>query len=120
MGTALPRVAVFDMGIQNPSRLLRIATHGRGAWQIPTAKLQAGVTVQASPATATYGDNVTLIATVTGSNVKSPTGTVTFTDGASNLGTAALTGSGPITATINTTLLSAGSHSIGAVFNGDS
>src|SRR5947209_8781237 len=115
MGTALPRVAVFDMGIQNSNRIVRIATHGRGAWEIPTAKLQAGITVQASPSTATYGDNVTLIATVTGSNVKSPTGTVTFTDGANNLGTAALTGTGPITATINTSLLSAGSHTIAAV-----
>src|SRR5947209_14251906 len=49
MGTGLPRVAVFDMGIQNSNRILRIATHGRGAWEIPTAKLQAGITVQASP-----------------------------------------------------------------------
>jgi hypothetical protein len=33
-GTGLPRVAVFDMAIQNPSRILRIATHGRGMWEI--------------------------------------------------------------------------------------
>ncbi len=33
-GTGLPRVAVFDMAIQNPSRTLRIATHGRGMWEI--------------------------------------------------------------------------------------
>jgi photosystem II stability/assembly factor-like uncharacterized protein len=30
----LPRVAVFDMGIQNNHRILRIATHGRGLWEI--------------------------------------------------------------------------------------
>src|ERR671920_1694118 len=30
----LPRVAVFDMAIQNPNRILRIATHGRGMWDI--------------------------------------------------------------------------------------
>ena len=30
----LPRVAVFDMAIQNPNRILRIATHGRGMWEI--------------------------------------------------------------------------------------
>ena len=29
----LPRVAVFDMAIQNPHRILRIATHGRGMWE---------------------------------------------------------------------------------------
>jgi hypothetical protein len=30
----LPRVSVFDMAIQNSSRILRIATHGRGIWEI--------------------------------------------------------------------------------------
>ncbi|MFL6275274.1 MAG: hypothetical protein ACJ74G_08675, partial [Blastocatellia bacterium] len=30
----LPRVAVFDMAIQNSNRVLRIATHGRGIWEI--------------------------------------------------------------------------------------
>ncbi len=33
-GTGLPRVAVFDMAVA-PGRTLRIATHGRGMWQIP-------------------------------------------------------------------------------------
>ncbi|HEY6046762.1 MAG TPA: Calx-beta domain-containing protein, partial [Pyrinomonadaceae bacterium] len=34
-GTGLPRAAVFDMKIQPTSRLLRVATHGRGMWDIP-------------------------------------------------------------------------------------
>jgi photosystem II stability/assembly factor-like uncharacterized protein len=34
LGTGLPRVAVFDMAI-TPNRTLRIATHGRGMWDIP-------------------------------------------------------------------------------------
>ncbi len=33
-GTGLPRVAVFDMKIQPTSRTLRVATHGRGMWDI--------------------------------------------------------------------------------------
>src|SRR5262249_17871290 len=33
-GTGLPRVAVFDVAISNVQRLLRIATHGRGIWEI--------------------------------------------------------------------------------------
>ena len=33
-GTGLPRVAVFDMAIQPTSRTLRVATHGRGMWEI--------------------------------------------------------------------------------------
>ena len=34
-GTGLPRVAVFGMAIPNTKRVLRIATHGRGMWEIP-------------------------------------------------------------------------------------
>ncbi len=37
MGTGLPRVAVFDMAMTS-GRLVRIATHGRGMWQIPAAE----------------------------------------------------------------------------------
>lgn len=37
-GTGLPRVAVFDMAI-TAGRQLRIATHGRGMWQIPVSTL---------------------------------------------------------------------------------
>jgi hypothetical protein len=33
----LPRVTVFDMAIQNPGRVLRIATHGRGMWEVSIA-----------------------------------------------------------------------------------
>jgi hypothetical protein len=33
-GTGLPRVAVFDAEISNVHRILRIATHGRGLFEI--------------------------------------------------------------------------------------
>jgi photosystem II stability/assembly factor-like uncharacterized protein len=33
-GLGLPRVAVFDLAIQHPNRVLRAATHGRGIWEI--------------------------------------------------------------------------------------
>jgi hypothetical protein len=66
----LPRVAVFDMAIQNPNRILRIATHGRGMWEIslnaPVAPgtLQGTVTDSATSApingaTVTAGANTT-------------------------------------------------------------
>ena len=120
-GTGLPRVAVFDMAFQGPNRLVRIATHGRGAWEIAAAKAQALVTVAASPNPSTYGDNVTFTATVNPNGVlANPSGTVTFTDGSLTLGSASLTGSAPFTATFATSLLSAGSHSITATFGGDS
>ena len=119
-GAGLPRVAVFDMAFQGPNRLVRIATHGRGAWEIAAAKAQALVTVAASPNPSTYGDNVTFTATVDPNGVhSSPTGSVTFSDGSLILGSASLTGSGPFTATFTTSLLTAGTHSITATFNGD-
>lgn len=36
-GTGLPRVAVFDIALQNVHRVLRIGTHGRGIWEVPFA-----------------------------------------------------------------------------------
>jgi predicted secreted protein len=62
----------------------------------------------------TFGQSVTFTATVTGS---SPTGTVTFKDGATTLGTGTLNGSGQ--ATFTTSALSLGTHSITATYNGD-
>lgn len=51
-GTGLPRVAVFDMAIHPLTRTLRIATHGRGMWELNAAPLP----VQLASFTATrYG-----------------------------------------------------------------
>ena len=36
-GTGLPDVQIFDLAIQNPFRILRAATHGRGYYEVPTA-----------------------------------------------------------------------------------
>ena len=45
LGSGLPRVAVFDMAVTSAS-LLRIATHGRGMWQISIAPpLAANVSI---------------------------------------------------------------------------
>src|SRR5207244_11638467 len=33
-GLGLPAVSVFDMAIQPTFRILRVATHGRGMWEI--------------------------------------------------------------------------------------
>jgi photosystem II stability/assembly factor-like uncharacterized protein len=34
LGTGLPRVPVFDIAFQNANRVVRIATHGRGIWEL--------------------------------------------------------------------------------------
>jgi hypothetical protein len=59
-----------------------------------------------------YGTAVTLTATVT----SGATGTVTFYDGVTSLGTGTLSGN---TATLTTSALTAGGHSITAVYEGD-
>ena len=64
----------------------------------------------------TVGDTVTLAASVT-TGVGTPTGSVTFTDGATVLGTTALTNG---TSTVSTSALAAGGHSVIASYSGDS
>jgi hypothetical protein len=119
-GTGLPRVAVFDMAFQAPNRLVRIATHGRGAWEIQAAKAQALVTVAASNNSPTYGDTVTFTATVSPNGVlANPSGTVTFTDGSLTLGSTSLSSGSPFIATFSTSSLTAGTHVITASFGGD-
>ncbi|HQR33655.1 MAG TPA: putative Ig domain-containing protein, partial [Blastocatellia bacterium] len=59
-GTGLPRVAVFDMKIQNANRILRIATHGRGLWEI---QLDCGIVI--TPTTLTAGTSGTPYPTTT-------------------------------------------------------
>src|SRR5262249_1940460 len=74
------------------------------------------------------GQTVTLTATVTPNSGTPPTGTVTFTNGATTLGTAAVTqvivnqGGFPVVtfqASINTSFASAGSPSLTATYSGD-
>jgi pectate lyase len=70
-------------------------------------------TVASSQNPGTYGASVTFTATVTPSTA---TGTVTFKDGSTTLGTGTLSGG---TATLSTSSLSVSSHSITAVYGGD-
>ncbi|MCK9914034.1 Ig-like domain repeat protein [Microbacteriaceae bacterium K1510] len=71
------------------------------------------VALIASPNPSFVGQAVTFTATVSGS---SPTGSVTFKDGATTLGTSTL-GSGQ--ATLTTSALTSGTHAITAVYGGD-
>lgn len=65
-----------------------------------------------------FGQAVTLTAQVTSSAPAVPTGTVTFKNGNTTLGTATVNSSG--TATLNTTKMPVGTDSIIATYNGDS
>ena len=74
-----------------------------------------------SPSTSVFGQSVTITATVapkTGSG--DPTGSVTFTDGADTIGTAAVTSTGSgDQASITVSDLAVGSHTVVATYSGD-
>lgn len=73
------------------------------------------VTSSVNPAV--FAQSVTFTASVTSSGAGIPTGTVTFMDGVTSLGTATLNATG--TATISTAALSVASHSVTAVYAGN-
>ncbi len=72
-------------------------------------------TVTSNHNSSTYGQLVTFTATVSGS-CGTPTGTVTFMDGETTLGTGTLDGTGQ--ATLSTAALTAGVHAITAIYGG--
>jgi hypothetical protein len=74
------------------------------------------VAVVSSLNPSTYGDSVTFTATVTGSGA-TPSGTITFKDGATAMGTVTLDGAGH--AAFPTNGLGAATHSITAAYSGD-
>ncbi len=83
-----------------------------------TYALASSTTLSTSENPANYGDSVTFTAVVGGRGAGTPTGTVTFMDGTTELGTGTLDGTG--TATYTTSSLALGVHSITAVYGGDS
>jgi Pro-kumamolisin, activation domain/Bacterial Ig-like domain (group 3) len=77
-------------------------------------------TLTSSQSPAFSGVSVTFTATVTTTGANAPTGTVTFNDGTTALGTGTLsTVSGSQVATFATSSLTVGTHSITAVYGGD-
>jgi hypothetical protein len=73
-------------------------------------------TLASSPNPSTFGQSVNFTAAVS-SGSGTPTGAVAFFDGATNIGSGALNGSGQ--ATLSTAMLAVGSHSITASYGGD-
>ena len=85
---------------------------------LPAVGQLAGTTttISSSANPSSYGQSLTLTATVS-SATGTPTGTVSFQDGATAIGTATLTGT---TASLTISTLTVGTHSITAVYSGDS
>ena len=112
-------LADFPVG----SHTLTAAYKGSGGFNPSTSNaltqvirpLATTTTLQSSKANARVGENVKLTATVTGTPGV-PSGSVTFKDGDTVLGTVPLTAAA--TAVLNTTTLAAGEHFITAEFTG--
>jgi hypothetical protein len=81
---------------------------------LSVAKAVPTVSLYVPAGSATYGQSVTLVATVTGAGA--PGGTVTFLDGATTLGTAPVDASGQAALTVAS--LAVGANSITAVYGG--
>ena len=79
-------------------------------------KINAATTLTVGATSASYGQAVSLSATVTASG-PTPTGTVTFYDGANAIVTIALNGSGVAAGSVSN--LSVATHSITAIYNGN-
>ncbi len=89
------------------------------SWTYTNSSLPATTTaLTATPASGTTGQSIGLTATVASQSGTTPTGTVTFLQGGTAVGTAAVNSSGR--ATLNITTLPAGADSITAQYGGDS
>ena len=81
------------------------------------AQAETTTALATSNATVYAGVSLTFTATVSRTDSVIPTGNVTFMDGATSIGTGAVNGTG--TATLTTSALAAGTHTITAVYGGD-
>jgi hypothetical protein len=111
-------IQIFNNGT---TKDLRVSTYGRGIWEYSLAAASATTTTLTSSLNpASQGAAVTFTATVTTTGANPPTGTVTFNDGTTALGTGTLSTVGGFqVATFTTSTLAVGTHSITAVYGGD-
>ncbi len=78
-GVGLPRVAVFDVKISNVQRYLRIATHGRGIWEI-------GISGRQLPVLRNGGATIVAEGCAPGNGVIDPGEDITLNFGVTNIG----------------------------------
>ena len=114
--TAYPEAGTLLFSDNAPGNPQPVYMSGQGIQGTTTAST---TTLVSSLNPSAAGQSVTFTATVSGpsGNTTVPTGTVSFLDGTTTLGTGALSANGQ--GTFSTSLLSAGSHSITAVYSGD-
>ncbi|MER6334871.1 Ig-like domain repeat protein, partial [Streptomyces sp. NPDC001034] len=111
--------APFGIAITPDGTAAYVANNGDATVSITaTAPFPTTTTLTSAPDPSVFGEAKTLTATVAPAPpvTGTPTGTVDFFDGATLLGTGTLVGG---TATLTTSALAVGSHSLTAVYSGD-
>ena len=105
----------FDGNARVQATNSTVCTIDMGAYESPGTQSACSTaeTLQSSPNPSTLGQTITFTAQLSSPNGV-PTGSVQFTDGSTILGTATVSGTG--VATINTALLTIGSHTITATY----
>ena len=76
LGAGLPRVAVLGLTLHNPSRTLRVATHGRSMWDIHVPIADLSTLVTESPSPVPHGTNLKYTLNVTNKGPDIATSTV--------------------------------------------
>ena len=115
----LPEGAVFVAGFGGNSYAFRITYDGGAGHDVVVtalAPVTTSVGLTASPNPASTGQSVTLTASVSATGLTVNSGTVTFFDGTTSLGTVAVNSSG--VATLATSFSATGTHDLTAHFNG--
>ncbi|MGZ5544272.1 MAG: YDG domain-containing protein, partial [Limisphaerales bacterium] len=93
-------------------------SHFSGSGRILVAGLPSTTTLGSSTGTTVYGATVTFTAVAHGTGV-TPTGTITFFDGANAMGAVAVDGTGTAVLAVSDLLVPSSPHSVTAVYNGD-
>jgi hypothetical protein len=83
IGTGLPVVPIFQLAIASPNtagEVLRVATHGRGMWQIPLSKQLSSISVTPANSTIAKGETqqYTAVAHYSDASQADVTGSVTW------------------------------------------
>jgi len=116
----LPPISSLSAGTHSLQATFPIVgggTFGSNIVPYTVNKVPTSITVSSSPNPSTFGQTVTITATVTAS-LAGETGTVSFFDGATQLG-APITVNSSGVATFQTSGLAVGSHTITATYSGD-
>ncbi len=118
-GDGYPDLVVSATGNSAGPYLMEVFLNGGATAANVSLGAATTTTLVPSAKTITAGQSVTFTATVAPqSNSGVPTGSVTFFDGTTNLGSGALNGSGMATLA-TTALTTSGAHSIAATYSGD-